>query len=246
MIEIKHLNVKIDEKWIIQDLSLKIEAGEIHVLMGLNGAGKSTLARVLAGDEAYEVVSGEIWFKHQNLLEMSPEARAHAGMFLSFQYPTEIPGLSNVSFLKAASDTLRKAKGLKPWEQDEFDAFLANQMEMMQIRSEFKERGVNQGFSGGEKKKNEILQMMLLEPDFLILDETDSGLDIDALRVVAKGVNGMRSSKRAMLIITHYQRLLDEIQPDFVHIMAEGKIVKSGDAQLALQLEEQGYALCTS
>lgn len=209
--------------------------------MGPNGAGKSTLAKVLAGHSAYVVTGGEIWFQGQNLLELEPETRAHLGLFMSFQYPLEIAGVSNRQFLQAALNAQRKGRGLEPILESDFEALLDRKMAAMEIRSEFKERNINEGFSGGEKKKNEILQMALFDPDLAILDETDSGLDIDAIRIVARGVHAMRRESNALLIITHYQRLLDHIRPDFIHVLADGAIVRSGGPELALELEEKGY-----
>jgi Fe-S cluster assembly ATP-binding protein len=230
MIEIKNLCVEVDGKPILKGLNLSIEKGTVHAVMGPNGAGKSTLAKILAGHPAYEVVSGEVWFKGQDLLDMDPEERARAGLFMSFQYPLEIAGVTNRQFLQAAL----KAQGK--------EANIEEKMAALEIRPEFLERNINEGFSGGEKKRNEILQMALFDPDLAILDETDSGLDIDAMRIVARGVNEMRRKDNALLIITHYQRLLDYIRPDFVHVLAEGKIVRTGGPELALELEQQGYA----
>lgn len=230
MIEIKNLCVNIDGKPILKGLNLSIEKGQVHAVMGPNGAGKSTLAKVLAGHPAYEVTSGEIWFKGQDLLEMDPEDRAREGLFMSFQYPPEIGGVSNRQFLESALKALCKEGNIE------------EKMASLEMRPEFLERNINEGFSGGEKKRNEILQMSLFDPDFAVLDETDSGLDIDAMRIVAGGVNEMRRENNAMLIITHYQRLLDYIKPDFVHVLADGKIVRTGGPELALELEEKGYA----
>jgi len=242
LIEIKDLSCEIDGKPILKGLSLRIEKGEVHAVMGPNGAGKSTLAKLLAGHPSYTITSGEVWFKGQNLLEMAPEERVHAGLFMSFQYPLEISGVSNRHFLQTAMNAQRKARGEELLSDELFDEQLKLVMEKMQIRQEFTERSINEGFSGGEKKRNEILQMALLRPDLAILDETDSGLDIDAMRIVADGVNQMRSSHNSLLIITHYQRLLDNIKPDFVHVLADGKIVKTAGAELALELEQKGYA----
>ncbi len=230
MLEIKNLYASVNDKEILSGLNLAVEKGEIHAIMGPNGAGKSTLAKILAGHPAYEITSGEIWFKGQNLLEMEPEDRARAGLFMSFQYPLEISGVTNRQFLEAAL----KAQGKS--------ANIEEKMAELEISAQFLDRNLNEGFSGGEKKRNEILQMALFDPDLAVLDETDSGLDIDAMRVVAKGVNAMRRENNALLIITHYQRLLDYIRPDFVHVLSEGKIVRTGGAELALELEEKGYA----
>lgn len=230
MLDIKNLCVEVDGKPILKGLTLSIGKGEIHAIMGPNGAGKSTLAKILAGHPAYEVTSGEIWFKGQDLLELEPEERARAGLFMSFQYPLEIGGVTNRQFLEAALKAQGKTGSIE------------EKMAELEIRAEFLERNINEGFSGGEKKRNEILQMALFNPDLAILDETDSGLDIDAMRIVAKGVNRMRRADNALLIITHYQRLLDYIRPDFIHVLADGKIVRTGGAELALELEEKGYA----
>ena len=241
ILEIKNLKAETEEKEILKGLNLTVNPGEVHAIMGPNGAGKSTLAKVLAGHPFYEVTDGEVLFKGKGLLDLEPEERAHAGLFVSFQYPLEIAGVSNKEFLESAVKAQRKGRGLEPIEN--FDAVLDKLMEAMEIRPEFKERSINEGFSGGEKKKNEILQMALFEPELAILDETDSGLDIDAIRVVSKGINHMRSPKRAIILITHYQRLLTLVKPDFVHVLSGGAIVKSGDANLALELEEEGYAV---
>lgn len=242
MITIKDLHVCVEGKEILKGLNLSIEKGEIHAIMGPNGAGKSTLARILAGHPAYEITKGEIWFKNQNLLEMAPEERACQGLFMSFQYPLEIAGVSNRQFLQAALNSQRKGRGEAPLTDEAFAELLKEKMAAMEIRAEFESRNVNEGFSGGEKKRNEILQMALFDPDFAILDETDSGLDIDAMKVVARGVNQLRREDNALLLITHYQRLLDFIRPDFVHVLADGQIVQSGGPELALTLEEKGYA----
>lgn len=219
-----------------------MKEGETHAIMGPNGAGKSTLAKVLAGHPAYEITEGSIYFKGKNLLELEVEERVHLGLFMSFQYPLEIPGVSNSEFLFAALNAQRKGRGEEALSKQDFEALLQKNMESMEIRSEFKERNINEGFSGGEKKKNEILQMRLFQPDLAVLDETDSGLDIDAMRIVARGVNEMKDPKRALLLITHYQRLLDYVQPDFVHVLIDGAIQRSGPKELALELEEKGYA----
>ncbi|OGN63719.1 MAG: Fe-S cluster assembly ATPase SufC [Chlamydiae bacterium RIFCSPHIGHO2_12_FULL_49_9] len=241
LIEIKNLFVKVEGKTILKGLNLSIQKGEIHAIMGPNGAGKSTLAKILAGHPSY-VVEGEIWFKGQNLLEMEPEERACMGLFMSFQYPLEISGVSNSQFLQAALNSQRKSRGEEALSNEEFEALLDEKMKAMEIRAEFKTRSINEGFSGGEKKRNEILQMALFDPALSVLDETDSGLDIDAMKIVANGVNRMRKPENALLIITHYQRLLDYIKPDFVHVLADGKIVRTGGAELALELEAKGYA----
>jgi len=242
MIDIIDLHVSSNGKSILKGLTLSIRKGEIHAIMGPNGAGKSTLARVLAGHPSYEVTKGEVWFKNQNLLEMNPEERAILGLFMSFQYPLEIAGVSNRQFLQAALNAQRKGKALSTLSDADFEELLTLKMKEMEIREEFKERNVNEGFSGGEKKKNEILQCALFEP--AILDETDSGLDIDAMRIVARGVNALRNPHNALLIITHYQRLLEFIKPHFVHVLSDGKIIRSGSAELALELEEKGYVPC--
>ena len=230
MLEIKNLCAEIEGNQILKGVNLTIERGEIHAIMGPNGAGKSTLAKILAGHPAYEVTSGEVWFKGQNLFDMGPEERAKAGLFMSFQYPLEIAGVTNRQFLEAAMKALGK------------EGDILGEMKKLQMREEFLERNLNEGFSGGEKKRNEILQMALFQPDLAILDETDSGLDIDAIRIVASGVNSMQRKENALLIITHYQRLLEYIKPDFVHVLSCGKIIQTGGAELALTLEEKGYA----
>jgi Fe-S cluster assembly ATP-binding protein len=243
MLEIKDLHAVIegDGTPILKGVNLRVNRGERHAIMGLNGAGKSTLAKVLAGHPAYEITSGEVWFKGQNLLEMEPEKRAHLGLFMGFQYPVEIPGVSNRQFLELSVNATRKANELPPMTKEEFDAFLAEKMKLMNIPTDFSCRNLNEGFSGGEKKRNEILQMALLNPDLAVLDETDSGLDIDAMKVVAHGVNTLFSPEKGLILITHYQRLLNYIKPDFVHIMLEGQIVATGGAELALEVEERGY-----
>ena len=241
MLEIKNLTVTIDGKAILKGFSLKVNAGEIHAIMGPNGAGKSTLAKVLAGHPAYEITGGEIWFKGQDLLELEPEERAHLGLFMSFQYPVEISGVSNSQFLRTSYNALRKARTEEPLNEADFEKLLDEKMSEMEIRSEFKERNLNEGFSGGEKKRNEILQMAILRPEMAILDETDSGLDIDAMRIVACGVKKLMSRDMGLILITHYQRLLDYIQPHIVHVMVDGKIQQSGNASLALELEKKGY-----
>lgn len=242
LLEIRDLAIAVEGKSILKGLNLSIKQGEVHAIMGPNGSGKSTLAKVLAGHPAYERIKGEILFKGQSLLDLDPEERAHLGLFMSFQYPLEICGVSNQQFLLTALNAQRKGRGQQPLPEADFDALLDRLMQEMEIRPEFKERGINEGFSGGEKKKNEILQMSLFQPDCIILDETDSGLDIDAIRVVARGVNAMRSQNRSLLLITHYQRLLHYVRPDFVHVLLDGVIARTGGAELALELEETGYA----
>lgn len=242
ILEIRNLCASVDEKPILKGLNLTLRKGEVHAIMGPNGAGKSTLAKILAGHPSYEVTSGEIWFKGQNLFELEPEKRSHAGLFMSFQYPLEIAGVSNRQFLQAALNAQRIGKNLEPLFDADFEELLDQKMKEMEIRHEFKERNINEGFSGGEKKKNEILQMSLFQSDLAILDETDSGLDIDAIRIVARGVNAMRNPQKSLLIITHYQRLLEHIRPDFVHVLADGAVVQSGGPELALELERKGYA----
>jgi Fe-S cluster assembly ATP-binding protein len=241
MLTIKELRVAVEGNEILKGINLEVKAGELHAIMGPNGSGKSTLASVLAGREEYEVISGEIHFKGQNLLEMSPEERAHLGLFLAFQYPVEIPGVSMANFLKTSITEIRKSRGLKPFTAKEFLTVMREKMKIVDMDEKFLSRSVNEGFSGGEKKRNEIFQMAMLEPSLSILDETDSGLDIDALKIVAHGVNKLKNNKNATIVITHYQRLLNYIVPDFVHVLYKGRIVESGDKNLALQLEEHGY-----
>lgn len=241
MIEIKNLHAYVEGKPILKGLNLSVKAGEIHAIMGPNGAGKSTLARVLAGHPAYEVTEGSISFKGNSLLELEPDERAHAGLFMSFQYPVEIPGVSNIEFLRAAYNAKLKAHGKPELPSAEFERLLDAKMAEIEVKTEFKERNLNEGFSGGEKKRNEILQMAVLAPDLAILDETDSGLDIDAMRIVARGVLQLTHKKMGLILITHYQRLLEYIKPHYVHVMLDGKIVRSGGAELALKLEEKGY-----
>lgn len=238
MLYIENLDCEVDENKILQGFSLDVKPGQVHAIMGPNGAGKSTLAKVIAGHPLYEVTGGKIEFEGNDLLEMEPEERAKSGLFMSFQYPLEIEGISNLEFLRQAYNALKDKKVAK----QEFFTKISPIMEKMQIKPSFLDRDLNDGFSGGEKKRNEILQMLVLEPKCVILDETDSGLDIDALRIVADGVNAFRQDDRSLILITHYQRLLDYIKPDFVHVMKEGKIQRSGDASLALELEEKGYA----
>lgn len=241
MLNISNLHAGINGKTILRGFNLNIQAGEVHAIMGPNGSGKSTLSKIIAGDPHYEVMDGEIYFQSKNLLEMSPEARALDGIFLAFQYPVEIPGVNNASFLRMAYNAKRKHHGLSEVDPLEFKVVLNEKLKMLEMDPSFTERSVNQGFSGGEKKRNEILQMAILEPILAVLDETDSGLDIDALKTVAAGVNKLRHPHNSMIVITHYQRLLNYIEPDFVHILSEGKIVKSGDKQLAHELEKKGY-----
>jgi Fe-S cluster assembly ATP-binding protein len=241
MLVIKNLHANIKGKEILKGINLEINAGEVHAIMGPNGSGKSTLAAVLAGREIFEVTQGEIIFNGKNLLELSPEVRSREGLFLSFQYPIEIPGVSMVNFMKSAVNEQRKYRGLDPLLAADFLKMMREKKELVEIDSALTNRSVNEGFSGGEKKKNEIFQMAMLDPRLSILDETDSGLDIDALRIVANGVNKLKTANNASIVITHYQRLLDYIVPDFVHILYNGKIVKSAGKELALELEEKGY-----
>ena len=241
MLEIKNLHATVGGKAILKGLNLTIEAGQIHAIMGPNGAGKSTLGNVIAGREGYEVTQGEVIFNGKNLLELEPEDRACEGIFLAFQYPVEIPGVNNTYFLRAALNAQRKYRGEPELDSMQFLKLVREKLKILHIDDDLLRRSVNEGFSGGEKKRNEIFQMAVLEPSLAILDETDSGLDIDALRLVADGVNRLRSDDRAMIVITHYQRLLDHIVPDKVHVLADGQIVASGGADLALKLEEQGY-----
>jgi Fe-S cluster assembly ATP-binding protein len=241
MLSIKNLHASIDGKEILRGINLEIKAGEVHAIMGPNGSGKSTLSAVLAGRSEYEVTQGEIIYNGKNLLELEAEDRAREGVFLAFQYPIEIPGVSNINFLKTAIGEIRAYKGLEPLAAKEFLMLLKEKQELVEIDRALISRSINEGFSGGEKKRNEIFQMAMLEPKLAILDETDSGLDIDALRIVANGVNKLKSKDNATIVITHYQRLLDYIIPDFVHVLYNGKIVKSGLKELALELEEKGY-----
>jgi len=241
MLEIKNLRVKAGGHEILKGIDLKVNAGEVHSIMGPNGSGKSTLAQVLAGRETYEVTGGEVLYRGKNLLEMSPEERACEGLFMAFQYPVEIPGVGNTYFLKAALNAIRKARGLEEVDAMDFLALAKEKMQLLEMDDRLLSRSVNEGFSGGEKKRNEVFQMAVLEPALAILDETDSGLDIDALRIVAKGVNALRSPERAILIVTHYQRILNYILTDFVHVLVDGRIVKSGGKELALELESKGY-----
>jgi len=242
MLEIQDLHASIDDKDILRGVSLTVKPGEIHAIMGPNGSGKSTLASIIAGRDDYEIKGGDILFEGESILEMAPEERAHAGLFLAFQYPVEIPGVSNLYFLRAAFNETRKARGEQELDSLKFMNLAKEKASLLGLDTSFFQRGVNEGFSGGEKKRNEIFQMAVLEPKFAVLDETDSGLDIDALKAVADGVNALRSADRGFLVITHYQRLLNYIVPDFVHILMDGKIVKSGGKELALELEANGYA----
>lgn len=241
LLEIKNLKVKIEGKDILKGLDLSVKPGEVHAIMGPNGSGKSTLASVLAGRDEYEVTGGQVLYKGNNILDLSPEDRARMGLFLAFQYPVEIPGVTNANFLKTALNEIRKSKNLTPLDSKDFLILMKEKMKLVEIDKSMTQRSVNEGFSGGEKKRNEIFQMAMLEPELSILDETDSGLDIDALRIVANGVNALRNKERSFIVITHYQRLLDYIVPDFVHVLYNGRIVKSGTKDLALELEERGY-----
>jgi Fe-S cluster assembly ATP-binding protein len=246
LLEIKNLHVKVGERDILRGIDLSVGAGEVHAIMGPNGSGKSTLAYVLAGRDGYDVTEGSITFRGEDLLALAPDRRATAGVFLAFQYPVEIPGVATMTFLKTALNAQRKARGLGELSTPDFIRKVRDVSEKLQVTQEMLRRPLNAGFSGGEKKRNEILQMALLEPSLCVLDETDSGLDIDALRVVADGVNALRSKERGMLVITHYQRLLDYIVPDFVHVLSGGRIVRSGGKELALELEAKGYAEFTA
>ena len=241
MLEIENLQASVAGNEILRGLSLNINAGEVHAIMGPNGSGKSTLAQVIAGNDAYEVTSGTVIYDGKDLLELEPEQRARSGIFLGFQYPVEIPGVNNAYLLKAALNAKRKHEGLGEVDAFEFLKLAKEKMAVLDMDPKFLNRGVNEGFSGGEKKRNEILQMALLEPRLAVLDETDSGLDIDALRAVAQGVNALRHPDRAIVLVTHYQRLLDYVEPDFVHVLSNGRIIRSGDKSLALELEEKGY-----
>tara|TARA_E500000178_G_C17010537_1_gene750299 strand:+ start:940 stop:1674 length:735 start_codon:yes stop_codon:yes gene_type:complete len=241
MLEIKDLHVSIDDKKILKGLNLTVKAGEIHAIMGPNGSGKSTLSSVIAGNEDYEITNGSIIYKNENIEDLSAEERANKGIFMSFQYPIEIPGITVTNFIKTAINSNLKARGQKEMAANEMLKKIRDKAKLLEIDSKFLSRSLNEGFSGGEKKRNEIFQMAMLEPSLAILDETDSGLDIDALRIVANGVNKIKSSSNAIVIITHYQRLLDHIIPDYVHVLQDGKIAKSGNKELAFELEEKGY-----
>lgn len=241
MLEVKNLHARIGDKEILKGINLTIGDGEVHAIMGPNGSGKSTLSAVLVGNPLYEVTEGEAWYNGKNLLEMKPEDRAHEGLFLSFQYPVEIPGVSMTNFMKAAINEKRKYQGLAPLSASEFIKLMKAKREIVQLDAKLANRSVNEGFSGGEKKRNEIFQMAMLQPTFCILDETDSGLDVDALRVVAEGFNRLRTEKTSAMVITHYQRLLDYIQPDIVHVLLDGRIVKTAGPELAREIEERGF-----
>src|SRR5512138_3730720 len=241
MLEIKNLHARVAEREILKGVSLTIRAGEVHAVMGPNGSGKSTLAAVLAGREGYDVTGGEVSYRGQNLLELDPEERAREGLFLAFQYPVEIPGVNSTYFLKAALNEVRKHNGQPELDAMEFLSLVKDKMKLLELSEDLLRRSVNEGFSGGEKKRNEIFQMAVLEPTLAVLDETDSGLDIDALKIVSNGVNKLRRADNAQLVITHYQRLLNYIVPDFVHVLADGRILRTGNKQLALELEEKGY-----
>ena len=241
MLSIKDLSARVEDKEILNGLNLEVGKGEVHAIMGPNGSGKSTLASVLSGRETYEVTSGEVKFNGVDLLELAPEERARMGLFLAFQYPVEIPGVTNANFLKTALNEVRKSKGLAPMDSKDFLVLMKEKMKLVEMDKAMTQRSVNEGFSGGEKKRNEVFQMAMLEPMLAVLDETDSGLDIDALRIVANGVNALRNKDRSFIVITHYQRLLDYIVPDFVHVLYKGRIVKSGTKELAMELEAKGY-----
>ncbi len=241
MLEVKNLKVRVDDKEILRGIDLTVNTGEVHAIMGPNGSGKSTLARALAGHPGYEITDGQILYKGQDLLEMDPDERAREGLFMAFQYPVEIPGVNNAYFLKAALNAKRKHQGLDELDAMDFMALVKEKLKVLHIDDSMLQRSVNEGFSGGEKKRNEIFHLAVLEPTLAVLDETDSGLDIDALRVVSDGVNAMRSPSRSFIVVTHYQRLLNYIVPDFVHVLSEGRIVRSGGRELALELEEKGY-----
>jgi len=241
MLKIENLHARVDDSEILRGLDLEVNAGEVHAIMGPNGSGKSTLAHILAGRSEYDVTEGSVTYKGHDLLALEPEERAHEGVFLAFQYPVEIPGVNNIYLLKAALNAKRKAQGMEEVDAVDFLSDVKQKMKQMGMDDSFLNRSVNEGFSGGEKKRNEVFQMMVLEPELCIMDETDSGLDIDALKVVARGVNEMRGPDRAIVLVTHYQRLLDYIEPDHVHVLAGGRVLKSGDKSLALELEDKGY-----
>lgn len=246
MLVIKDLHARVADKEILKGIDLEVKAGEVHAIMGPNGSGKSTLANILAGRDGYTVTQGSVSYQGQDLLAMDPETRARAGVFLALQYPVEIPGVNNVYFLKAAYNAIRKHRGEEQVDAVKFLGLVKDKMTLVDIDAAFLNRAVNEGFSGGEKKRNEILQMLVLEPRLALLDETDSGLDIDALKVVAKGINALRNAERAMMLVTHYQRLLDYVVPDYVHVLAAGRIAKSGDKSLAAELEQRGYDWVTA
>ncbi|GAA5260041.1 Fe-S cluster assembly ATPase SufC [Proteus sp. MB838] len=241
MLDIKNLHVSVEGNEILKGLDLQVRAGEVHAIMGPNGSGKSTLSATLAGREEYEVDEGSVTFKNKDLLELEPEERAGEGIFMAFQYPVEIPGVSNQFFLQSSVNAVREYRGQEPLDRFDFEDFIEDKIKLLDMPQDLLTRSVNVGFSGGEKKRNDILQMAALEPELCILDETDSGLDIDALKIVANGVNRLRDGKRAFIVVTHYQRILDYIKPDYVHVLYQGKIIKSGDFSLAQKLEEQGY-----
>ncbi|KTD63791.1 component of SufBCD complex, ATP-binding component of ABC superfamily [Legionella santicrucis] len=242
MLKIKDLNVSVNGQAILKGIDLQVNAGEVHAIMGPNGSGKSTLSKVLAGHPSYQVTDGAISYLEQDLNPLSPEERARSGIFLSFQYPVEIPGVTNINFLKASVNAVRKGQGKNTLDAIEFLTFIREKCQLLEMDESFLYRSINEGFSGGEKKRNEILQMAALEPKLAILDETDSGLDIDALRIISHGVNAMRSPERSIILVTHYQRLLDYIEPDFIHVLVNGRIILSGDKSLALELEKKGYS----